>query len=71
MRVLIPNIVVATMSLLVMMHSLQGVVHVVGELVLVGEVKPAVGEERRMKLVDKRAVVAGDLYSQAEGCIVP
>ena len=31
----------------------------------------AVGEERRMMLGDKRAVVAEDLYSQAEGCIVP
>ena len=32
---------------------------------------PAVAEERRMKLVDKRAVVAEALYSQAEECIVP
>ena len=61
----------ATRNLLVMMHSQRGVAHVVEELVSVREVMPAVGEERRMMLGDKRAVVAGDLYSQAEGCIVP
>ena len=32
---------------------------------------PVVGGERRMMLEDKRAVVAEDLYSQAEGCIGP
>ena len=36
-----------------------------------GAVTPAVGEERRMMLGDRRAVVAEDLCSQAEGCIVP
>ena len=61
----------ATTNLSVMMHSRQGVEHVAEEWVSVGEVTPAVGEERRMMLGDRRAVVAEDLYSQAEECIVP